>query len=214
MCRPKGETKAEVTHVKPNLKRDAMSLLKDRQYLLLLVSIGFMALAVQPLWTFLVEFLAGAGGSLGDVPLIGALRCVIEIPTFIFVAVMCKNTGSKKLLLVGTIFLFLYVAILFFANSFFWIAAAHMFGGTPGFIFLLTGRLRYVNEATPESVRSTSITLMGTMEVALGSIVGSLVGGFVVDMHGTRVLTVVSFVSLVLSVVVLLFLRRRHLPLK
>jgi len=214
MCRPKGDAQAEVTHVKPNLKRDAISLLKDRQYILLLVSIGFMALGTQPLWTFLVEFVAGTGGSLGDVPLVGALRCVIEIPAFIFVGIMCKKTSPKKLLIVGTVFMLVYIVTLFFANSFFWIAVAHMFGGTPGFIFLLTGRLRYVNEATPESVRSTSITLMGTMEVALGSILGSLVGGFVLDMHGTRVLTMFSFVAVALSIVVLLFLKRRSEQLK
>ena len=210
VCRPaKQNAGAEATHVKPNLKKDAISLLKDKQYILLLVSIGFMALGAQPLWIFMVEFLARVGGSLGDVPRVGALRCVTEIPVFIFIAVVCKNTAPKKLMITGAIFMLLYVVVLFFADSFFWIAAAHMFGGTPGFIFLLTGRLRYVNEATPESVRSTSITLMGTMEVALGSILGSLVGGFVLDIYGTRMLTMLSFVAISASIVILMFLKRR-----
>ena len=211
VCRPKKDAaNTEVTHVKPNLKKDAISLLKNKRYLLLLVSVGFMALATQPLWTFMVEFLAVVGGSLGDVARVGALRCIIEIPVFIFVATLCRNTSPKKLMIAGAIFMLLYVIILFFANSFFWVAFAHMFGGTPGFIFTLTGRLRYVNEATPESVRSTSITLMGTMEVAFGSIVGSLVGGFMLDTHGPRMLTIASFVIVLASIVVLIFLKRRQ----
>jgi len=212
MCRPpKDAANAEVSYAKPNLKKDALSLLKNKRYILLLVSIAFMALATQPLWTFMVEFLAVAGGSLGDVARVGALRCIIEIPVFLFVAIMCKNTSPKKLMITGAIFMILYVIVLFFANSFFWVAVAHMFGGTPGFIFTLTGRLRYVNEATPESVRSTSITLMGTIEVAFGSILGSLVGGFMLDMHGTRVLTIASFIAVLASIVVLMFLKRKPL---
>jgi len=198
----------EVKRVKPNLKKDAIALLKNRRFLILLVFFGFVALGMQPFLIYAVQFVDAVGGSPGDVLLLNTLRCIVEIPAFLFVAAKCRRTNSKKLMIVGVFFLFLYAIILFFAGSFFWVAMAHMFGGTLGFIFILTGRLRYVEEVTPESVRSTSILLMGTMEIGLGAILGNLIGGFVLDLYGTRTLSVIVFCFFVAAAIVLIFIKK------
>jgi len=195
---------------KPDLKKDAASLFKNIRFLTLIIFAGLSALALHPLWVFLIEFVMEAGGTPGNVPLIHALRCVVEIPLFIFVGIACKRVDAKKLMIIGTSFMFLYMFGMLFANSLFWIAAAHLVGGTPGFIFGLTGRLRYLNEATPESVRSTSITLMATMEIGFGAILGGLLGGYVLEWFGTQMLTVVSLGSLTLAMMVLVFMAVRE----
>jgi len=195
-----------IQQVKPNLKRDALSLLTNMRYIILILFIAISALALQPLWVFLIAFVEEVGGNPGHVPLIHALRCVVEIPLFIFVGSYCKRVASQKLMIAGMCFMFVYVLILMFANSLFWVAAAHLIGGTPGFIFGLTGRLRYLNEVTPESVRSTSITLMGTVELGLGAILGNVLAGFVLDRAGIQMLMVFSLGVLVVASVVLVFI--------
>jgi len=197
---------SSVKRVKPDLKKDALSLLSNKRYITLILFIALSALALQPLWVFLIEYVTTVGGEPGHVPLIHALRCVVEIPLFIFVGSACKRVSSQRLMIIGMCFMFVYVLVLLFANSLAWIIVAHLIGGTPGFIFGLTGRLRYLNEVTPDSVRSTSITLMGTVELGLGAIIGNSVAGFVLQAHGTQALSVMSLGALVVAAAMLVFM--------
>jgi len=193
--------------IKPNLKKDTVALLMNKQYVILIIYIALSALALQPLWIFLIVFITSVGGTQGDVSRLHAWRCVVEIPILFLIGSKCKNVSSKKLMVIGLFFMLVYVAGIALAPSYFWIVAAHLVGGVPGFIFGLTGRLKYLNEITPESVRSTSITLLGTLEIGLGAIIGNLVAGFVLDMYGTRILGAVSFGALLIASVMLLFMK-------
>ena len=191
-----------------NLREDAIALFANRRYMVLIIFLACTALVSQPMWMFLIAFVTEVGGQYGDVPMIQALRCVVEIPLFIFVGTACKRVRSQRLMMVGVAFLLVYVILLMLANSLFMVAAAHLVGGTPGFIFLLTGRLRFLTEVTPDSVRSTSITLIGTVELGLGAIIGNAVAGRVIDMYGTQTLAAVCVVAVVAAGGVLLVLSR------
>ena len=197
-----------VTRAKGNLKRDALALIKNKPYLLLIVFVSLNALAVAPLFMFMIEYVNVVGGVPGNVPLIHALRCAVEIPAFILVGSYAKRTGAKTLMVAGGLFSLAYMIGLFFATTFFWLAISHLAAGAPGFILGLTGRLRLVEELTPASVRSTSITLMGTFEVGLGSILGNLIAGFVLEYYGTRHLSLVSACAMALGIAVLFFIRK------
>jgi len=209
VAKGKGEDGEGVQRVKPNLKKDTVSLITNKRFLILILFTGLMGLGVQPLWVFLIEFVYEVGGHTGNVPLIHALRCLVEIPLFIFVGTKLRGTSSKRLMCIGAFFMFVYMVLMLFAGSVAGIAVAHMLGGTPGFIFLLNGRLRYLNEVTPENMRSTSITLMGTMEIAFGSIAGGLIGGFVLEAFGTQRLAVFSLVALGVAVGLLVFVKNK-----
>ena len=206
MSEKTGGEKSNIKRVKPDLKKDALSLLSNKRYITLILFIALSALALQPLWVFLIEYVVTVGGEPEHVPLIHALRCVVEIPLFIFVGTACKRVSAQRLMIIGMCFMFVYVPVLLFANSLAWIIVAHLAGGTPGFIFGLTGRLRYLNEVTPDSVRSTSITLMGTVELGLGAIIGNFVAGFVLQAHGTQALSMISLGALIVAAAMLAYM--------
>jgi PPP family 3-phenylpropionic acid transporter len=191
---------------KPNLKKEAVSLLRNKQYLIFIAFVSFCSLAVAPLFVFIIEYVISVGGNPGDVPKIHAMRCVVELPFFIFIGSVGKRFSAKKLMLAGMCFNCVYMVGLLFANSFFWLAACHLVG-SPGFILGLTGRMRYINETTPESVRSTSITVMGACEIGLGSIIGNLIAGFVLGAFGTQAFTMVALVSLCIATLILTQIR-------
>ena len=199
-----GETKVKMA--KGNLSKDIGKLFVNKRYLFLVLFIALSALAAQPLWMFLPTFVDTVGGSPSDVLLVQALRCVVEIPLFIFVGSFCKNVSSRKLMLAGASFMFVYIIMLFFTASLPMLIAAHLIGGVPAFIFGLTGRLRLLNESTPDSVRSTSITVMGTVELGLGAIIGNSVAGIILDNYSTRVLGAVSLVVFSVASAVLVFM--------
>ena len=198
-----GDPELRVRKAKSHLRRDAISLLKNRAYLMLVLFAGLSALAIMPMFVFLIEYVTVLGGTPGQVPLIQAMRCVVEIPVFIYIGTKCKDTDPKKLMAIGAVLTVMYTIGIFFANSIALLMLSHAFMGAPGFILLLTGRLRYLNFVAPEAVRSTSITLMGTGEIAIGSILGNLLAGQILWNFGTGHLALFSLGAVLLAVVLL-----------
>ena len=188
---------------KRNLKKDVLNLLANKNYITFIIFIGFSALATSPLFVFIVDYVAAAGGNPGDVPLIHALRCTVELPVFILVTIMGKRTHPIKLMFAGMGFYIIYTAGLLFAHSYFVFAACHM-AGAAGFILILTGRMRYVNQITPAAVRSTSITVLGAFEVGIGSIMGNLLAGSISGNFGINALTIMSLAALSVAIVMLI----------
>ena len=198
-----------VRKAKSHLRRDAANLLRNKAFVMLVFFAGLSALAVMPMFVFLIEYVTVLGGTPGQVPFIQAMRCVVEIPVFIYIASKCKNTAPKKLLTIGAALTLLYTVGIFLADSFMMLMTSHALAGAPGFILLLTGRLRYLNMVTPEAVRSTSITLMGTGEIAIGSIIGNLLAGFMLYNFGTGHLALFSFGSVSVALLLLKFMPGR-----
>jgi PPP family 3-phenylpropionic acid transporter len=191
-----------VLRAKPNLKKEALTLLRDMRYILFIVFVALYSLSMSPLFVFIIEFVLAVDGHPGDVPMIHALRCMVELPIFILIGAAGKRLGAKKLMLAGLCFGFIYLTGLLLAYSFTGLIVSHMFGAA-GFILCLTGRMRYINEITPEAVRSTSITIMGACEIGLGSIAGNLIAGFVIGLYGTQALTWVSVTALAVALAML-----------
>jgi len=190
--------------VRPNLKKDAVFLLRNRQYIMFLVLVSLWSLATMPLYTFIIDYVTAVGGHPGQVSMIHAFRCVAELPFFILVGTVGRRIEAKKLMFAGMLCSVLHMAGLYFATTFSWLIVSNFFAG-PAFILGLTGRMRYVSEAAPESVRSTSITLMGACEVGLGSIVGNLIAGFVSGTYGTQAVSLVALAAICASMVMLIF---------
>ena len=200
------ESVAGVRRIKPSLKKDTAALFQNKPYIMLLFFAALASLSSMPLLVFLIEFAVAVGTGPGQVPLILALRCAIEVPVLIFIGTKAKRISAKKLMLTGACLMVIYVIGLLFSTSFIMLVVSHVVGGAPGFIFLLAGRLRYLNEITPESVRSTSITLMGTSEWALGAIAGSLIGGFVLEAYGTHALALISLIAILAAMFILVLI--------
>ena len=82
-----------------------------------------------------------------------------------------------------------------FAASIFWFILFSLLGSV-GYFFGLSGRMRYIIEITPESVRSSSLSIASVCEAGIGSIAGNLIGGAVVGVYGTRALTLISLAAM------------------
>ncbi|MCL1795957.1 MAG: MFS transporter [Clostridia bacterium] len=194
---------------RPELKKDAALLLKNKRYIVFLVLVALWALANMPLYTFIIDYVKAVGGNSGQVPVIHALRCVAELPFFIFAGTVGRRMESKKLMLSGMVFSLLHMIGLLLSNTFFWLCVSHFLAG-PGFILGLTGRMRYVSEIAPESVRSTSIALMGACEIGLGSIIGNLIVGYVSGTYGTQAVSVVAIIAILSAMAMLILCVNRQ----
>lgn len=192
----------ETSKAKKNLRKEALSLLKNKSYLLFLGYAAFNSLALMPLFMFNIEYVTDMGGGPENVQMIAFMRCVFEIPVFILISKFGKRLSYKKFLIFGLCLSMIYVSGLLFSNNMFWLTASYMVGAI-AFIFALTGRLRYIFEKTPEIVRSTSITLIGACEMGVGAVVGNLLAGFIIGMYGTQAFSMVSIAALSIAAIFL-----------
>jgi PPP family 3-phenylpropionic acid transporter len=197
------KNRAEEQKDKKNVFKDAAALLRDRRYIMFLCLVAIWALSTYPLYTFIIDYVTAVGGSVGDVPKIHALRCAAELPAFILVGSIGRRADAKKLMLAGMCFYLAHITGLLFANTFVWLAAVNLLAA-PGFILGLTGRMRYISEITPESVRSTSIAAMGACEIGLGSVLGNLIAGFISGKYGIRSLSFVAMTAICAAIVIFL----------
>ena len=195
--------------VKRNLKSEAASLLRNKPYIIFVLYASFSALSTGPVFNFIIFYVTAVGGNPGDVPMIHAIRCITEIPMFVLIGLIGKKYGARKLILTGMGFSFVYIIGLLFSNSLLGLTLSHALAGAPAFILGLSGRMRYLSELTPLSVRSTSITVMYACEIGLGSITGNLIAGFLLGIYGTHVLTLVALGALFASAITLMLIPRR-----
>lgn len=198
---------AAVQKEKSHLIKDAASLLSDKRYIVFIIFSALFAMSTQPLFHFLVYYVMEAGGRMGDAPMVQALRCAVELPLFIFIGYLGKRLSAKKLMLAGVFFTFFYITGLLFANSLFWLVICH-FAGAAGFILCLAGRMRYVYDIAPESVRSTSVTVMTACELGVGGAAGNLAGGFILEIYGTQALTLAALAALLAAALVLMGIKK------
>ena len=198
-----GQYHARGVHkVKPNLKREAISLFQNRRYIVFILHAAFYALSTLPLFFFIVYYVNAVGGNSGDAMMICALRCCSELFFFILIGTAGRRLGAKELMLTGVCLTFVYIVGLLFARTLLWLTVFHLLGA-PGYIISLTGRMRYLSEITPAAVRSTSITVMGAFEACFGSVLGNLVAGFLLGAFGTHALTLVALAALFATMLML-----------
>jgi len=199
----KGKWEAGADHMSVAIRKaqshvtqDAAALLNNKQFMLFIAFVGIMALGIQPIYTYMIDMVTAVGGNAGDVPKIQAMKCVFEIPMLIFTGVIAhRRLDVRKLMLAGVGFYLVQMFGLIFADTSVMVIFFYILG-TPGFILCLSGRLKYLDKITSESVRSTTITVIGACEIGLGAIAGNLAGGFILEAYGTRAVAVLGAVCL------------------
>lgn len=137
-----------------------------------------------------------------------ALAAIAEIPFMFFANRFLHRYGSMKLLIFGTFFIFVrmltYILIPNFTGAF----IAQLFNAFtyglyhPAAIF-------FVAEYTPKKNLVVGMTLYSIVAIGMGSIIGNLIGGVVIERFGYPILfTSFSLVPLFAVLVYFVFLRK------
>ena len=200
--------------VKTSIKKDISTLFKNKRYIMLTVFFVFFAIGMQPIYTFMIDVVTAAGGSAGDVPMIQAIKCAVEIPMFLLLGYLTKKRiDVRKAMIAGLCFYFAHMLGLVFASTSAIVMILYIIS-TPGYVLILFGRLQYIRMITPESIRSTSITIISACEVGIGSVAGNLIGAFVLGHSGTRGLAMMELISLCAAMLVLFLICLDSKPLE
>ena len=187
---------------KADLKKDALSLLKNKGYILFVLYVSFSFLAGAPLINFAIEYVNVIGGTAADVPMMFFLRCMVEIVIFIIISSLSNRLSTKYILTIGMGFTLVYVTGLLFTDTMTRFFTFHTIGSV-GFTANVIGRMRFLRENAPPSVLSTSITLMASCEVVIGAIIGNLIAGYIIGTFGIQALTIYSLCALFIAIIFL-----------
>ena len=191
---------------KINIRKDMSTLFRNKKYMKLIAFFIFFAIGMQPIYTFMIDVVTSVGGAAGDVPMIHAIKCFFEIPMFLLLGYISKKQFDiRKVMFVGICFYLVHMLGLVFAGSPAAVVVLYVVS-TPGYVLILFGRLQYIRMVTPESIRSTSITIISACEVGIGSVAGNLIGAFVLGRYGTRGLAIMEIASLCAVLLVLLLI--------
>lgn len=136
---------------------------------------------------FMPYILEHAGCSTGQTGIITGFRALMEILSmFIGMKLAQKNPLKYIIILPGILFGLEHV-LYQFANGLSSMLAIMILSGLAGGFFYSLGPL-YIYEIVPSNVKSTAQTI-NAMGLTLVGIVGSAIGGFVIDVWGINVMT-------------------------
>ena len=180
--RPASPSQAQTTP--PPRPHSALTLLRTHpKFSLMLAGIFLGLTAYMPLVNFLINIIVSRGGD--STSLGGALflMAASELPAAFLFQRLSRRWKSGRLLLLSLLFIALKAACLFFSGNLtavLLIQPLQMLGYglfTPASVF-------YVNESVPQEDRVLGQTLMMVASNGLGGVVGSFVGGGLLDLWG------------------------------
>lgn len=158
--------------------------------------------------SYMIQIITNVGGTSADLGRLLAIAAITEIPIMFLFSRIVKHVKSSALLVVSSVF-FILKAFGYFAagNIALMTIAAIMQMGS--FAIYIPASVYYVNEVMEERDKFKGQALM-TGTNTLGGVIGSLLGGFLIDQAGVSVMNLAGLVMAVSgAVLVFLFVFRQ-----
>lgn len=183
---------------------------RNRRLLIFLLIIFFCGIAIAPLMQFINLYYSDIGASASFVGWVFFVQAIPEIPAFIIGSRLVKRIGAEKMILlsigVSTIRMVLYglislpeVAIVF--SIFHCITIA----------FFLLGVVEYVQNRTPDHLRTTGQALIWAFHFGAGVSLGNISLGYFRDAVGMlNAMHIHAALCLIVLLFTLLFFRREE----
>lgn len=165
------------------LRRGLKTLLVNKPIFLFLLTVFFVSLTLNANLSFFSIYLDSIGASEGAIGLGWAIASLSEIPVMLFSGRIARRIGAAGLLKVAfTIFAIRWLLYSFITTP----ALAILVQALHGLSFgaYLVGGVTYINERTPAGLSTTAQALLNLVSFGLGSVSGSLLGGYLFETIG------------------------------
>ena len=158
----------------------------------------------------MIQIITNVGGTSADLGRLLAIAAITEIPVMFLFSIIVKHVKSSVLLIISGIF-FALKAFGYFAavNIALMTVAAVMQMGS--FALYIPASVYYVNEVMEEQDKFKGQALM-TGTNTLGGMIGSLLGGFLIDHAGVAVMNLAGLIMAVSGAVLIALFVSRQKP--
>lgn len=176
---------------------------KYPMFILLVVGFMFLLTTHNVTGTYLLQIINELGGNSSDFGMASAIQAVVEVPVLFGFSYLMKKFSVKTLMKVAAIGYVLKAVAFSIAGS---VSAIYfvMITQMLSFAIFASASVYYTGETVEEEDRTTGQAIMSTVMV-VGTLAGSLVGGFLLDSLGfkamLRINVLISLLGLAISYV-------------
>lgn len=158
-------------------------LLYNRPFLLFLFSVFLLALTFSASNAFYSIYLDAIGTGEAGIGLGWAIASLIEIPVMLYSGRFLMRIGAGGLLKIAIITFAVRLLIFSFTPPPVLAIGLQLLSGI-SFAFYLVGGVTYVKEQTPKGLSTTAQSIYNFVSFGIGSIAGSLIGGYLYETAG------------------------------
>ncbi len=186
----------KMPHVKGHQTRESRVpfriLFEDRYLILFFVFASVAALLMSFFYTFLPIYFLDLGGSSDQLGIVFFLGAISEIPFLLFADRIIRKIGNQVALLISMFATGLRILLLVFVTS-----PAQIFpiALTNGLAFIIFNYVIavYINRTVRKELRTTGQTVLA-VSMGVGRIIGTLLGGYLIDAIGMDGTNILSFI--------------------
>lgn len=169
---------------KARTERPLALALSGYYFRMFLVSHALLGITLYCMTTFLPYKLTEIAGNSNALGTVIALKSYMEIPTFLFGAAIMRRVNVKQLFNICAAVFFTEQLICFAATQVWMVAVSLMLHGFTYGMYL-TCMVNYVYRVTPQEAAASAMTIAGSLQLGM-SVIGSLIGGVLVDAFGAN----------------------------
>ncbi len=197
---PVNKTKASIQE-KPAKENPYLFLLKYKRFAVILCGLILIYFSHMLINTFALQIVLTKNGTSADMGTASAIAAVCElITTLLFSFYMSKIKLYRLLKISGIFFILktLFSLLVKTVPQFFLIQGFQMFGWG----FLSVGIVLYVNDLVKDNDKATGQAYAG-MAMTIGSVLGTFLGGSIIDFYGVNAMLIVGTIAATLGSVIL-----------
>jgi MFS family permease len=158
-------------------------LLSNYHYVTFLLFSTVLYIPAKTVFIFLPAIFDSVSGNSSHIGIYTTIAALSEIPVFLFGSRFMGKHKPVKLILLAAAAHIARIAVFPLASSPFHIILIGPLSGLSGAMFL-SGMVYYIDSITPIELRSTSLTLANSIYQGVSGIIGSFVGGYLIDNFG------------------------------
>ena len=163
---------------------------RNRYFFILNLGVAGLLFSNAVLSNYMPQIAGNVGGTTGDVGHILSLMALLEIPTMVFFDKIRKRFSSRTLIKTAAVGFTLKIAVCWLAGSVRVLLAAQVFQ-LAAFALLMPSMVYFINEimSPGEAVRGQALF---TTMITVTTIFSSLLGGWILDVSGAKMLTFIA----------------------
>lgn len=176
--KPSGKTSIN----RPGLK-DILDTVRQFRFMVFIFSVLLFNIGLGANSSYLSVLVAETGGNVAIIGFVWFVVAISEIPAFFFGSSFQKRYGELNIYLWAAGLYVLRFFLCSLEQSYVTVVAIQLLQGFSYPLYLL-GAMQYLYKTVPEHIRTSGITILSSLGFGLGSFIGNLGGGVIVENHG------------------------------
>lgn len=178
-----------------------LQLVKNPQYMLFLVSAVFFNLGVRVTITFLSTIVTQKGGDSSALGIAMFIAAFCEFPIVLLFAKLSRRIHLDKLFLLAMIFGAIRVFGINLSPNVNVLLVFQLFQSL-SFGLYIPLLIEYISHIVPRQINATAITVAQAVAIGLGSVVGNVIGGTILEDYGLRTFVTANTICILIGIAI------------